>query len=126
MYDLLQNLISWFLGTGWMWVAGVLLLVLVIRLIWRRRTAVEDQLQPERPDRPRSDSEEADNQGLFGSLTPALAAQIPESEKETKDFGKILVFLDGSVLADKLAKFVVKVAQRNHHSTFVENDSRPL
>lgn len=34
--------------------------------------------------------EETAGEGLFGSLTPALAAQIPESEKEQRDFQLLL------------------------------------
>ncbi|MEZ6069703.1 MAG: type II secretion system F family protein [Pirellulales bacterium] len=30
------------------------------------------------------------SEGIFGPLTPALAAQLPESEKETRDFKKLL------------------------------------
>ena len=30
------------------------------------------------------------SEGCFGALTPALAAQLPESEKETRDFKKLL------------------------------------
>ena len=36
------------------------------------------------------DYPDSESDGLFGSLTPALAAQIPESEQESKDFLKLL------------------------------------
>ena len=88
MYPLIHNVVSWFLGTGWIWLAGAVLCVLIARFIWRRRPgAVEDPLQPGRPP---SDLAEESDPGVFGSLTRSLAAQIPESEKETTDFAQLL------------------------------------
>src|SRR6476659_4703479 len=68
------------------WIAvgcGVLVLMLVVRLIFRRKKPAEAQAASRRVD-PRA------NGGAFGALTPALASQIPESEKEKKEFGQML------------------------------------
>jgi uncharacterized iron-regulated membrane protein len=59
------------------WIAvgcGVLFLVLVARLMFRRKKPAEPQ--PARRFDPRASG------GAFGALTPALASQIPESQKE--------------------------------------------
>ena len=39
---------------------------------------------------PGGDEKTAASEGVFGALTPALAAQIPESRRETRDFRKML------------------------------------
>lgn len=68
------------------WIAvgcGGLALLLIARLLFRRRKPAMTQERTPRID-PRA------NGGAFGVLTPALAAQIPESEKEKKEFGQML------------------------------------
>lgn len=90
MQDLIQQVQLWLFTIGapaWLqrpgsWVAlgcGLLALVLVIRMILKRtkQVAVERGLEPEAG-------------GVFGSLTPALAAQIPGSEKERTEFAAML------------------------------------
>lgn len=54
--------------------------------LWRKRK-IEQTLPPEKPLVLDPDS---DDPGAFGVLTPALAAQIPESEKESRDFQLLL------------------------------------
>ena len=74
----------WSKPTTWIAVAcGVIALLLVVRLMFRRKKPVESAPAPRRID-PRV------NGGAFGALTPALASQIPESEKEKKEFGQML------------------------------------
>ena len=66
----------------WFLVAGILLgIVIFLRWIFGQRSTVADQ--------PR-DFEEDSDRGVFGALTPALAAQIPETAQETRDFGQLL------------------------------------
>src|SRR5205814_9207907 len=68
------------------WIAvgcGVLVLVLVVRLLFRRKKKPAES-QPARRLDPRTSG------GAFGALTPALASQIPESQKEKKEFGQML------------------------------------
>ena len=59
---------------------------LIARLATRKPSREDsriDGIAPERLDGPSSE-------GLFGSLTPALAAQLPESKKERRDFRLLL------------------------------------
>src|SRR6186997_2125419 len=66
----------WSKPATWIAVAcGVIVLLLVVRLMFRRKKPSEAQ-----PAARRVDSRA--NGGAFGALTPALASQIPESEKE--------------------------------------------
>lgn len=62
-------------------------LALIVRrlLAWRRQTKATsiEQLPP-------VVDPETEDAGAFGALTPALAAQIPESAKETRDFQLLL------------------------------------
>lgn len=58
------------------WGIPVLIFVAVTAAVWLVARMVVR--------RPRS--EEEPDEGLFGGLTPALAAQLPESEKEQRDF----------------------------------------
>src|SRR5688500_15226314 len=67
------------------WIAvgcGVLVVARLIRLMIRRKKPADSRPAP-RLD-PRA------NGGAFGALTPALASQIPESQKEKKEFGQML------------------------------------
>jgi tight adherence protein C len=58
--------------------ASTILFYLIARMFVRRKPVEDDGL-----DQPQG-------QGVFGSLTPALAAQLPESKKGRRDFGKLL------------------------------------
>ena len=89
MADFAQMIISW-LTTYWPWLVGGLFLIFVIFLIrglWggymlsRRRTDLEERV---------GEIEAEPSQGVFGALTPALAAQIPESERESTEFRSVL------------------------------------
>jgi len=81
----------------WTWLAaGAVALVLLFclwRWLWRSRPATPLET---REDRPRvTEADDADvlydeSDGIFGALTPALAAQLPESQKESSDFAKLL------------------------------------
>ena len=67
------------------WIAvgcGVLVLALMIRLMFRRKKQAES--------RPAARLDPRTSGGAFGALTPALASQIPESQKEKKEFGQML------------------------------------
>ncbi|MGB4727234.1 MAG: type II secretion system F family protein, partial [Thermogutta sp.] len=65
--------------------ANVVLLAMIIRWILVRRA------QPKASaGLPPVVDPETDDPGAFGALTPALAAQIPESAKETRDFQLLL------------------------------------
>lgn len=66
----------------------VLGLVLLMALIWwkRRTPAASDGRNRQQPAQPQWESDDA----VFGSLTPGLAAQIPESEAEMRDFSQLL------------------------------------
>src|SRR5688572_17686054 len=64
--------------------AGVGLVVLLLARILRRPKAVKvSASEPQVPER-------AVSGGVFGAWTHALAAQIPESEKERREFGAVL------------------------------------
>jgi|TARA_B100000809_G_scaffold264944_1_gene322239 tight adherence protein C len=72
----------------WPWVLVAFAVMLVLRFIigrWQGR--LEDRRLREQPQRSVEDDEA---EGFFGSLTPAFAAQIPESEQETSDFRQLL------------------------------------
>ena len=72
----------WSQPTTWVCVAcGVGALLLVVRLMFRRKRPAET----EAPSTGRPNGG-----GAFGALTPALASQIPESQKEKKEFGQML------------------------------------
>jgi len=92
MNELIQNIQDKLAGAGapaWLqqpsaWigiVCGLAVLLVVIRLLFKRTAA--SQPAPARDDR-------GTGGGVFGPLTEALAGQIPESEKEHKDFGALL------------------------------------
>ena len=59
---------------------------LIARRLFRKPTPVEARLNKVQP----QPTQSPDSQGLFGSLTPALAAQLPESRKERRDFQRWL------------------------------------
>jgi tight adherence protein C len=90
-----QQLTTAFSGADtqlWLIPAGVFALVAaVVWISYRRATrkpsSVERRLGAIHPGR---DEEAAAGEGVFGALTPALAAQIPESSRETRDFRKML------------------------------------
>ena len=76
----------------WLIPAGVF--ALVVAAVWisyrratRKPSGVERRLGAIHPG---GDEEVEAGQGVFGALTPALAAQIPESRRETRDFNKML------------------------------------
>lgn len=72
----LQSPVAWF---------GVACLVLAVPVILRLLFSKKQSTIPERPVDPRRPQG-----GVFGSLTDALASQIPESEKERVEFGQML------------------------------------
>ncbi len=71
--------------SGWMMiVCGLGVVLLMLRLALKnRKSGTQPEPEPERPSR-------VEDPGVFGSLTQALASQIPESEKEATEFGKLL------------------------------------
>jgi len=71
---------QWYSQLVW-GLAGLVALWLVIRLVRKWRAPKLSESEKEELKR---------EQGIFGALTPALAAQIPESEKESSDFAKML------------------------------------
>jgi tight adherence protein C len=62
---------------------GIVCALLVARMLRRRRSA-QPAAAPEEPAAPASGG------GVFGPLTPALAAQVPVSEMERREFGQML------------------------------------
>ena len=60
---------------------GVIVLVLIVRILFRRKKAADPQQVAPAP---------RNGGGAFGSLTPALASQLPESQKEKREFGQML------------------------------------
>jgi tight adherence protein C len=67
------------------WIAvgcGALVLMLIVRLLFRRKAPAEAG--------PAARLDPRGNGGAFGMLTPALASQIPESQKEKQEFGQML------------------------------------
>ncbi len=60
-------------------VCGLTVVLIVVRMLFKRSAA---QAQPNRND--------GTGGGVFGPLTEALAGQIPESQKEHKEFGAML------------------------------------
>lgn len=81
-----QMLVEW--GPSALIFAVAALAFFLIARLWTRKPDREEvRLEKVR----RRALEEVDpNDGVFGSLTPALAAQIPESEKERRDFNTLL------------------------------------
>jgi tight adherence protein C len=72
-------------------VCGLGVLVVVVRMAFKRKPATiaaaeSTRTQPARPQRPQREQPT----GVFGPLTDALAKQIPESEKENREFGAML------------------------------------
>jgi len=62
---------------------GIVCTLLVMRMIFRRRVAQPAATATE----PAASTNDG---GVFGPLTPALAAQLPESDKERREFGQML------------------------------------
>jgi tight adherence protein C len=60
---------------------GIVSMLLVMRMLFKKRPASETA--PATPD-------DRTSGGVFGPLTPAMAAQLPESEKERREFGQML------------------------------------
>jgi len=92
MNELIQNIQEKMADAGapaWLqqpaaWIAivcGLAVVLVMIRLLFKRTAA--SQSAPAREDR-------GTGGGVFGPLTEALAGQIPESEKEHKEFGAML------------------------------------
>jgi len=86
-----------FVDTYWpqllMWTAGLGMVYLVVRMVGKKRRAAKQRAALSEPQvSPRSKKEMLDGgrNGLFGWLTPVLAAQIPESKQETSDFQLLL------------------------------------
>src|SRR5688500_14203178 len=71
---------------SWISIAcGVAVLLVVVRLLFKR-TRQASALTPALSQRERKKS----SGGVFGAWTEALASQIPESEKERKEFAAVL------------------------------------
>jgi tight adherence protein C len=92
MNEFIQNVQSYLADAGapvWLqsplaWVAivcGFVVVLMLIRMLFKRPTASASA--PERDNR-------GTGGGVFGPLTEALAGQIPESQKEHKEFGAML------------------------------------
>ncbi|MDX1943881.1 MAG: hypothetical protein SFU86_00625, partial [Pirellulaceae bacterium] len=74
--------------SAWLMIAcAAIAALLVLRRLFARKPKSVAAPQPAAPPRPAIDEEDG---GVFGSLTGALAAQIPESEKERKEFSQLL------------------------------------
>ncbi len=69
-------------------VCGLVVVLVVIRMLLKRSAAA--QPQPRHPEPSRNDRASGTGGGVFGPLTDALAGQIPESEREHKEFGAML------------------------------------
>jgi tight adherence protein C len=83
---LVPMLVDWWPSAVIFAVAAVAFFLIV--RIWTRKPDAE-AVRLEKLKR-RSEGEVDPNDGMFGSLTPALAAQIPESEQERRDFNTLL------------------------------------
>jgi tight adherence protein C len=94
LFDTLSSIISPLPGllSAW-WPAIVVFVVavsafLLIARIWRRKPSPEEirlrQIGHRTSDEPET------GEGVFGPLTPALAAQIPETKRERRDFQRLL------------------------------------
>jgi tight adherence protein C len=59
---------------------GVVAMLLVLRMLFKKRPAADSA----------SPAADRNGGGVFGSLTPAMAAQLPESEQERREFGQML------------------------------------
>jgi len=100
MSELIQKLTSFFTDSGtttmlqqwWPQLAALLASGLALILIFRIMAGKKKRRLEERvtANTPSEETAEPASQGVFGPLTPALAAQIPESEKESRDFAKLL------------------------------------
>lgn len=84
--QLQQQLPQWSIAVWTMIGCGALALVLVIRMLFKSKPHDAAAVEPVA----RSTRRRPEDPGVFGSLTDALASQIPESEQETSDFRKIL------------------------------------
>ena len=83
---------------------GIVTMLLVMRMLFnRRRPSLRDGARAATNDNPTGQrvvdaavnpgdrtGPTSDSGGVFGPLTPALAAQLPESEKERREFGQML------------------------------------
>ncbi|MCS7305811.1 MAG: type II secretion system F family protein [Thermoguttaceae bacterium] len=89
MNPITQKLYEWFGGritpetAEWIFLAGVFVVAttifwLVARMLFFRRRGTDEETESGEP------------RGLFAALAPALAEQIPESEKERQEFAKML------------------------------------
>jgi tight adherence protein C len=71
--------------SSWLVVAGVLAIVLIaVRLLFKRSRAAQPAPTANEPPSRESSG------GIFGAWTDAFASQIPESEKERREFGAML------------------------------------
>ncbi|QDU31036.1 Bacterial type II secretion system protein F domain protein [Anatilimnocola aggregata] len=80
-----QNAPEWLQSPSSWLVIGCFLLAIpvIVRLLLKRK-------RPEQPPESPAAIRRRGNGGVFGSLTDALAGQIPESEKERVEFGQML------------------------------------
>ena len=77
--DVMLPCLAFLVGAATLWV--------LCRLLVRKPRVVDRRLMSAGPGR---DAEDRPHDGIFGGFTPALAAQIPESKKELKEFRKML------------------------------------
>src|SRR5688572_12066946 len=84
-------------------VCGLAMLLVIVRMFFKRSRKPADPLTPNpsparregnrsalNPARSQSERERSSSGGVFGAWTEALATQIPESEKERKEFAAVL------------------------------------
>lgn len=94
LFETLSSIISTLPGLLSGWGPSILVFViavsavLLIARIWNRKPKPED-IRLRQIGRRESDEPEI-GEGVFGPLTPALAAQIPETKRERRDFQRLL------------------------------------
>ena len=70
---------------SWLMIAcGLAVLLVIVRMLFKRSRKPAESPAPSRPDRTKTSG------GVFGAWTEAFANQIPESEKERKEFAAVL------------------------------------
>jgi len=89
MTEIMQSITSWLL-LYWPWLVLGAVSLIAITFLWglwgggaelRRHRDLETRV---------GEIEAEPSEGVYGALTPALAAQIPESQRESAEFGQLL------------------------------------